>query len=224
MKKLLALLVGLPLIANTAFAAEVSRPYYVGMSLGYVLPEDLGVTDTAEPTVALADLDMDDAWCLGLKGGWLPPMLNGVLAVELEYKHAAGIDIDEQYFATVAGIDVNAMGEMSADSLYLNLILRHPEGRFHPYAGVGLGWSWLDLEDVRLSASVAGIKLITEASDDGGDDIAYQLLAGCGIELRSDITLDLGYRYTYTEPELDRFAFELEYSAHEFLAGLTLHF
>jgi outer membrane protein OmpA-like peptidoglycan-associated protein len=61
-------------------------------------------------------------------------------------------------------------------------------GTFQPYVGVGAGYAQLEVEDFVVDV------------DEG--DFAWQAMAGVGIALSEQATLDLGYRY-FSIPDVD---------------------
>jgi len=102
-----------------AAKAGEEGPFYVGVFGGYVMPDDLENG---------RDISLDDSWAVGAKAGYIVPTFKW-LAIELEYAYLAEQDLDEP----------RADGDFKAMNVMLNLILRYPEGRIHPYVGGGIG-------------------------------------------------------------------------------------
>lgn len=140
---------------------------YLGIFGGYAMPQDL-------ETDNLPDLSLDNTWVAGAKiGGFFARPL----ALEIEYYHIGEMDFDNRLFAE----------SISADSIFLNLILRYPETRFHPFIGAGAGWTW-----VKLDNALPGL--------DDDNTWAVQGLAGVDIDISSNTSLTVQYRYYYAEP------------------------
>lgn len=229
MKKAISIfvLLGMVLFSSFAWAQSESKSkdlgVYIGVFGGGVFPEDLEMTDTRSPYVNLGDLDLDNGYIVGLKVGYNPPTLQ-YLGIELEFNHIADTDAGTQYCYTTNGTRVNVEGKASISSLFLNFILRHPEGRYHPYVGVGPGWAWFDFDDVRQSFTYGGVGFTTTKQDDSDSVFAYQILAGIEIDLIKNMSLDLGYKYYHCKPDVDKFGVDLDYSAHIATVGLKFLF
>jgi len=128
-----------------------------------------------------------------------------MLAVELEYSYLAEQDFDEP------GVD----GNVSAHNFMANLLLRYPEGKIHPFVGVGLGLS---------QGTVEVNSIDSEAIDYDDDDTAFasQFIAGVNFEIAPNLSADLAYRYFYSEYEFD--GADTEAGSHIFQVGLNFHF
>jgi len=148
---------------------------YVGVFGGWSFPHDLELETGG-------DIGLDGNWVLGAKlGGFFYAKW---LALELEYYHLGEMDTDLR----------TRIDSVSVDTVFVNLVFRYPQTRFHPFAGVGGGWAWSELKNV----SVPGIGAISSADD---NTWAVQALAGVDYDLTEKWTLTAQYRYFYTEPE-----------------------
>ncbi len=204
MKKVFSRVLVLLLSAALVFAsvpaatAKEAGPFYVGLYGGWVMPEDL------EPDEG-SDVALKDSWALGAKFGYVIPQVKW-LAVELDYAYLAEQDVD------VAG----ANGDFKASNLMLNFIARYPEGKIHPYLGVGLGWSWGSLNASTATASI----------DDSDNTWAWQILAGVNFEITPQWSVDLGYRYFNAEYTFNDGGEDVDTKAasHMFLLGVNFHF
>lgn len=101
-----------------------------------------------------------------------------------------------------------------------NIIAKYPEGKFHPYIGVGLGMSYVEVEGT-FRARIGGTS-ITEYDSDNNTAFAWQILAGVDVELTNNLVLDLGYRYFYTKPEFE--VTDIEYKTSMLTMGLKFLF
>lgn len=187
----LALVVSFTPVAKAAEAG----PFYVGVFGGYVMPDDLENG---------RDISLDESYALGVKAGYIIPATKKWLAVELEYAYLGEQDLDE----------FGADGEFSANNLMLNAILRYPEGRIHPYAGAGIGWSFAEFK-----ASGPGIARV----DDDDSAFAWQLMAGVNFEITPSWSADLSYRYMQAEYEFSG-SDDKTSRNHMVLIGVNYHF
>jgi opacity protein-like surface antigen len=151
---------------STAPAAEAG-PLYIGVFGGYVRPNDLTVENSA-------DVKLKSSWAIGAKAGYIFPQVKW-LAAELEYFYLAKQDVD----------DPGVNGDFSANNLMANLLVRYPEGKIHPYAGIGVGWSW-----ATFKATSAG-----RSTDESANAFAWQILAGVNFEITPNWSADVAYRY-----------------------------
>lgn len=184
-----------------ATAAE-KGPYYVGLYGGWVMPQDLEPEDGD-------DIALKDSWALGVKFGYIIPQVKW-LAVELDYSYLAEQDID------LAGVD----GDFKASNLMLNFVARYPEGKIHPYLGVGIGWSW---GAIKASGAAGGLSGSLDESDNA---FAWQILAGVNFEITPQWSADLGYRYFNSQYTINSFGEDVDLTAksHMILLGVNFHF
>ena len=192
------LVVFLVLASTPAAKAAQAGPFYVGVFGGYVIPSDLEVSGS---DVVREDTKMKDSWMLGAKFGYILPMFKWV-AGEVEYNYLAKQDVDK------AGIN----GDFSAHNVMANLLARYPEGRFHPYAGFGIGWSYGMFKANTVDASV----------DESDNAFAWQILAGVNFEITPNWSADLGYRYFQSKYTIQNA--DVTSKDHIILIGVNYHF
>lgn len=198
MKRSFFLAFGLAFLIVFAIAppasAQAENPFYVGIFGGYVIPDDLKVENGGR-----VDLELDNSWAAGAKLGYIFPMK--WLAAELEYTHLGDQDFDK------------FSGDYSANNAMLNLILRYPEGRFHPYIGAGAGWSWGSID---ASHPVLG------SIDESDNAFGWQLLAGINMQITENFSADLAYKYFQSKYEIE----DVDATArdHIVMFGLNYHF
>lgn len=197
---------------------------YVGIFGGAAMPEDLELTDKMDPIVDFKDLNLDEGITAGCKVGYRIRGLRKALAVEVEYVHISNTDVDSQDGFSSGGTNVQIGGEIPIHSVFLNLVLRHPGGGFHPYIGIGSGWSWFKFARLYQSANVAGFTTFGERRNATDNTFAFQGLAGLEIDLTDRVSVDLGYRYYQVEPELDDPRVDLTYIAHIAAVGVNYNF
>lgn len=191
------------ILASTSIAPAAGQgPFYVGIFGGWVMPDDLKV----EGPGGSGDVSLKDSWALGIKGGYIIPTVKW-LAVELEYAYLSQQDIDEP----------GASGDFKASNLMANFILRYPEGKIHPYVGVGIGWSW---------GAFKGSDPTVGSVDESDNAFAWQILAGVNFEIAPNWSADLAYRYFTSKYELNSGGDKVDATAKNnmILIGINYHF
>ena len=184
---------------STAPAAQAG-PFYVGVFGGYVIPNDLKVEDGES-----VDVKLKNSWAIGAKVGYIFPQVKW-LATELEYFYLAKQDTDQE----------GVSGDVSAHNVMANLLVRYPEGMIHPYAGIGIGWSWGKFNGTEPGAG---------SIDESGNGFAWQILAGLNFEITQNWSADLAYRYfrsKYNDVSSDNF--DVTSTNHMVLLGINYHF
>lgn len=170
------------LSSGCVFAAEGENTgFYVGVSGGYVMPQTL--------TASGVDFKLKNGYLAGVKAGWITPFTKKIMAMELEYNYIFGTDFDSWNLGGSSGI---ADGTIKFHALLFNLKARYPEGRFHPYAGFGLGEAYLQREDIMATVNGTRVVAATALTDNG---FCYQLLAGLDIDITPNISVGIGYKY-----------------------------
>ena len=183
---------------NTAAAQQ---GLYVGLLGGYTFSPDASWSnddsDDEFDYNSDYDLDVQETGIFGVKFGGIAPPPTNFLSAELEYSYL-NPNIDRTELVT-AGTDYSALeGDIKLHNFMLNIILKYPEGRIHPYAGFGIGASYFDLS-VTTTSNLDGVNYSERRSVD--DTVfAWQVLAGIDIDLTDNLLLDIGCRYFDTEP------------------------
>jgi opacity protein-like surface antigen len=94
----------------------------------------------------------------------------------------------------------------------VNAIFRWPDGKIHPYAGFGVGWSWSSLQ---ASSDIGWV-------DESDNTIAWQFLAGVNFEIAPNWSAELGYRYFSCQYDVG--FWDAEATNHIFSVGVNYHF
>jgi len=213
---------------------------YLSVTLGQVFPKDLDSDERYPDRVSLSDVKLENGFIVGVKAGHTPKRLTHVeplaIALELEAFAISGTDIEgESYYFHPFGTDVDLHADVSIMALMFNLLLRDPYGQVHPYGGFGMGWTWLDMEDVKL-AMEPGFEWsdvstnINKQGDLDDDSFAFQILLGVNIDLTQALSADLGYRYLRIEPEIEftkggvDLDTKMTFTTHMITVGLTYAF
>ena len=186
-----------------------SSPLYFGVFGGYVAPQDM--TWTSKVTGASADLALDSSGMMGLKMGYILPQARA-LAFEMEWNYMFNQNIPPQ---VVSG--VRESGEVALNNFLVNVILRYPEGRFHPYIGGGIGASSMYIQNTE---SIGGA--VVNVADESATGFAWQFLAGVNVDLAPNLSADLTYRYFGTNPGFS--LIDVDYRTQAVTLGLNFHF
>jgi len=169
--------------------AQQKGPFYVGVFGAFVMPDDLEVE-------GYRDINLDESWAFGIKGGYIIPQLKWMVA-ELEYTYLAKQDFDEH----------SLHGDFRAQNLMGNLLFRYPQGKIHPFVGFGVGLS---------KGEVNG------SLDDDDTFFATQFIAGVNFEIAPNLSVDLAYKWFICEYEFH--GNDTEVSNHMFQVGINFHF
>lgn len=186
-----------------------ASPFYFGIFGGYVAPEDM--TWTSNVTGTSADLTLDESGMMGLKVGYILPQARA-LAFEVEWNYMFEQSIPPQ---VVSG--VRESGDVYLNNFMVNLILRYPEGRIHPYIGGGIGASSMNIQNTE---SMGGA--VVNVAEESATGFAWQFLAGINFELAPNLSADLAYRYFGTNPDFT--VIDVDYRTHAVTLGLNFHF
>jgi opacity protein-like surface antigen len=169
---------------------------YIGVWGGYTISPDASSGDSYNWNYYNRyDLDIQEAWALGVKVGYTPPQLR-YFSFEFEYSYLDP-DINKSVLGQNRTGFVVVDGDVKLNNFIFNAIAKYPLGRFHPYVGAGIGCSYTDMSAI---ASQSGV--INSASV-GKDytSFAWQLLTGVEIDIINNLSVDIGYRYFATEIE-----------------------
>jgi opacity protein-like surface antigen len=186
-----------------------SSPLYFGVFGGYVAPQDM--TWTSKVTGVSADLALDSSGMMGLKMGYILPQARA-LAFELEWNYMFNQTIPSQ---VVSG--VRESGEVALNNFLVNVILRYPEGRIHPYVGGGIGASSMYIQNTE---SIGGV--VVNVADETATGFAWQFLAGVNVDLAPNLSADLTYRYFGTNPGFS--LIDVDYRTQAVTFGINFHF
>jgi len=170
--------------------AQQAGPFYVGVFGAVVIPQDLEWEGSR-------NIGLDNSLAFGIKGGYIIPQMKW-LVPELEYTYLAKQDFDGRN------------GDFRAHNLMVNLLARYPEGKIHPFVGLGLG----------LSQG----KVKSGSFDVNEDDMVFanQFIAGVNYEFKSNLSADLVYKWFTGEYEFG--SDDVESNNHMIQVGINYHF
>jgi opacity protein-like surface antigen len=207
-KSILAITGCAMLLLISSFANSAEGPYVSG-NLGLAIPRDSDVTDSTLPGITL-DIASDSGLAVGGAVGY--GIYNNRFEGEITYHKN---DLDK---ASLFGADVNITGDTSCLALLLNGYLDFMnETAYTSFITAGLGFAKIEINDFY----VPGSGLPSESDDD--TVFAYQVGAGVGYAVNEKITIDVKYRY-FATADLEFDTTTVEYSGHNFLAGMRVRF
>ena len=173
---------------------------YLGLIGGYSIPGNTSAIFTfSDGEVYSIDTKLKNGFLYGIKVGWLTPFTNRILAVEFEYNNLENkfSDFNAPGFpAYPYAVGGDLSGKITMNLLMLNLLARKPDGRFHPYAGVGFGYADVKVDDMKLTPVLPYPVPVSLLFSHGSKGVfAYQVLAGVDIDITKNIFVGVGYKY-----------------------------
>ena len=196
---------------------------YVGVFGGYTFGSDasLQYNDYNYDYNHDYDIDVEDTVVFGFKVGYTPPPLQ-YFSFEFEYSYL-NPDVDKTVLPRTGTGNATIDGDVKFNNFMFNAIVKYPSGKIHPYFGVGLGFSYVDV-------SVSTTSPARSASDDE-TVFAWQILAGLEIDLTNNLSIDIGYRYFAAEGSesdhdyyYDHYGTHLDYNTSMVTLGLKYRF
>jgi opacity protein-like surface antigen len=200
-------------------ATKGNTGFYIGISGGYVIPQTLTISDP-DSSFKYTDATLKNGYLAGVTAGWLTPFTRRIMALEMEYNYICNNFDNSKY---IPQIDGTLDGTISVHALLFNVKARYPEGKFHPYAGAGLGWALVQVGD--LTGTGGGV-----IKGDIGNAFCWQLLAGLDYDITPNIGLGIGYKYIASSPTIgssnggDKIYADVDYKASVVTLGLTYTF
>lgn len=193
--KIRILLAGL-LLATSATSGFAAGPY-VGVAGGVSLIHD---SDVDEPGYGTFEVEYDTGYGFNASLGY---NFDGArLEFEYGYKEA---DIDTVEGYSVSNWDATFMSYMVNG--YLDI---KNQSAVTPYLGAGLGFINGEIDD--------------NGFEDDDTVFGYQLMAGLGIALNRNVTIDLSYRFQGAGEDLNIWGADQEYMSSSFFAGVRVNF
>jgi opacity protein-like surface antigen len=219
------------LSAGSVFAAEENTGFYLGISGAYVIPQTMNLSDP-DGGATYAETTLNNGYMAGVKTGWNTPFTKGIMALEMEYNYIRNefdnskvFYLDTPHMSGFGTFD----GTNSIHALLFNVKARYPEGRIHPYAGFGLGWSYFVVGDI--TAREAGTSNVEKIKGDTGNGFCWQLMTGVDFDITPNLGVGIGYKYLATKPTIgsknngdEHFYVDADYRASMVTVGLTFTF
>lgn len=226
-----ALFIGLSgalLIGAFATPATAADGWYVNLSAGGTSTDDSEINIPLVAPLVLESTQDRGPVVLGAIGKWFSSRLR--VEGELSYRKNAFNDIKATGTTTVSGVTITGTnvpvalaGDFSSVGFMANLAYDlMNEGKFHPYVLAGLGGVIVSVND----AEVGGLAL----ADDDDFVFAGQIGVGVNYDYSDKVAFGISYRFLGTSDDAALTGsdgttnFDIEYSNHSVLAGLTYKF
>jgi opacity protein-like surface antigen len=202
---------------------------YVAGQLGVSLPNSFSNVSGLGTDSGLkgSDLDLATSPLYGAKVGYFFPGLNW-LGVEGEFFYSNPHMKQQQTTSTgtfntpIGPVTGTATQDVPGAHVRMmtaaaNVIARYPGKRFQPYIGVGFTMNW-----ARFSSPAPRFGRAQTASDTSP---GFNVLAGSRFFLTKHVALFGEYKYTKSSFDFgNNVLFQADYSAHNLVAGVSLHF
>jgi len=190
---------------STSAQAQTSRIYLAGY-LGLNISTDQGFTESS--TSNSGDLELDSSTSFA---GALGMRLSNQLRIEGEFSYRSS-----DFSSTdISGVGTFAAGgELESTILFANAYYDFDvPWIIQPYVGAGIGYGW---HTGQISDSSG---LLANASS---DESSFLWNAAAGVKYRpqDNMAFTAGYRYLDTFTDLQFGSYDLDYSSHEFRAGM----
>lgn len=191
-------------------------PFYVGLTGAYLIPAAAEFSGSGIDT----KVGFDNDWMLGTRFGYILPSWK-YFAAELEFFRFFKANASQTILQT-SGADYLKLndGELSSFDLLANFLLRYPEGKFHPYVGIGLGWAWSYFKGTNVESRGGVTRSLSFDESDG--KFAWQALIGLNYEVTREWSVGLGYRYYQTNPKFGDV--DVTFSTNMLTLGVNFHF
>ncbi|NQY98164.1 MAG: porin family protein, partial [Henriciella sp.] len=203
MKKTLMCATAAAALAATGFVAQAEDGWYGRADVGYVFD---GLMDHDAENNVLYTLgdnsDPNDAVLYGLGLGY--GFDNGFRLETAISNREGDLDVPSAINgglpAAGGGVDfaLNPEGDVRSWDLMVNALYDfNREGNFNPYIGAGIGVAQISADARNIAAGDFGVGSTFAGANgflDQETGLAYQALAGLGIGVTDQLTVDIGYR------------------------------
>ena len=212
-------------------AAKAQDGGFYGSVAGmFIIPRDSEMSETEGDVTGSLEVASENGFgLLGAVGYSMPSGLRAEL--EVGYR---GFDFDRLTKATLAdssgslteNLDISVDGDVKTLSAMANGMYSFEMNEFRPYAGIGVGLAYHQID---ITTTLAGVdergNEITEVIEILENDtvFAYQFMVGVGYSLSDRTEVRMGYRYFATS-DADFDGTETTYGSHNFEVGLLFRF
>jgi OOP family OmpA-OmpF porin len=181
--------------SSGARAEALPQGMYLRLDTGYSWSTNAGLKDVNPGRTCLTcdSATLNNIGSSPFIGGGIGYRFNPMFRADLTAMHRGWYKLDSKD-ATGGTL----RGDLRSTALMLNGYFDVPLklGMVKPYVGAGVGWAHnsMDKIDYRYSGNFDGNTSETDpASSSNG--FAWQVMAGAGIEISENVTIDVGYRY-----------------------------
>jgi len=207
---LIILTFALVLVGSFSISASVmAQGPYLGINSSVVAVNDIDLSG--------AEFQSDIGLGIGIVGGY--DFGRYRLEGELTYRKN---EVDHVEIHSWGQGNMTGDGDITSKSFLVNGYFDFEnKTRFTPYMGFGLGLANIAFNNIKAK----GIDLV----DDDSSALAAQLAVGCSYSINKLLSVDLGFRYFFTD-ELEvtnKFGHDVSadsYKSHSFMGGLRVFF
>jgi opacity protein-like surface antigen len=211
MKKVLFVIVLVGVVF--VFAGLSYAESYVSGYIGAAIPHDSDASDNTG-IGGSGEVEFDAGVAVGGKiGYWFTEQNIPSFGLEIDF-NGHFPDTDK---LDVFGIGLDLDADVDVYSITVNALLRYPEGGLRPYAGVGLGWFFADIDD----GTILGLPF------KGDDDsvFGWQLLTGVDLFINPNVSVFAEYKYSQADFEFGGgIGVDVDYEVSQIYGGISLHF
>jgi len=223
-KNILTILGGAFLLFSLSSSSFGAQGIYLSGSIGFAMLSDAGITAPELRDMGVsADIESKSGTAFGFGLGY---DFDKSLRVEVEYAYQKN-DADRLTMAYEDGdMGFGLEGETTSRSFLVNAYYDFSNATaVTPYMSTGIGYSRVEAEITGMSGydAVVGEENLEIGGREDDTVIAYHIGAGIGVAVSESLTLDARYRFFATE-DLDFNGVNVEYSTHNFYAGIRLGF
>lgn len=230
MRLIMARLLSVLMLSLIATVLPSHAEMYIGGQLGISLPNSLSNVQGTGTDSGLkgTDLDLANSPLYGAKIGYFFPKINW-LGVEGEFFYS-NPHMKQQQSTSSGTLNVPGIGPITGSATQIvpgahmrmavgaiNVIARYPGKRFQPYVGAGFGMYF-----ARFSSPALRFGRSETASDTSP---GFNILAGSRFFLTKNLALFGEYKYNKSSFDFgNNVLFKADYSAHNLVAGVSVHF
>jgi len=200
----LIIVLGALLMIPTQSFAQVYIGGYGGVSITHDADAEIGVFSFGTTTTFSGEIELDPSVIAGARVGyWMEAFDLPFLGVEFD-AYWTNPELDR--FKT-SGLSLAIDDDLIVISGGINGLVRYPYGPIQPYAGVGVGVVYAEIDSVNDEDVVASL----------------QLVGGVRGFVSDNLALFAEYKFVLTEFEFGALR-ELDYSASNIYGGIEWHF
>jgi hypothetical protein len=191
---------------SAAGQADRERMAYLGVMRGYVMPNPMHEMWSYAATGQTADLleEMERGSLTGGQTGFLPAQFGKFVALEVEQTQqqadvrtimSPGFQVGAQ---NISGFYTEAEdSDVLFQPTMFNILARYPEGRVHPYIGLGVGISRSTISFNEETVTNEGFGFAESGTTMA---MAFHVLFGFDYEITPHLAVGLGYRHFTVNP------------------------
>lgn len=195
-------------------AGDSDASTYIQGYAGASFPHD---SDARGAAGVAGQVEFDQGLAAGAKlGGWWDSMPYIGLQLDL---NASLNSLDA---LSSGGSRAALDSDMNVYAATLNALVRLPGGFIRPYAGVGGGYFFADVNGGTVTTPLLGLSAAFPSDNDGV--FGWNALAGLELEILPSLSVFAEYKYSQADFDFNDIGIEVDYSASQVYGGLTYTF